>query len=187
MMQDINFFDHYQKQEQENRKLKPIAFVIIAVMLMAVLSSVLVYQAWQLSTEITELEITLNNPEIQEQLAETQQLAQELTILNQLNTEVATAISAINQKDANVTQYLLEISKIMPKTIILDQLTLNASVVTINAQAVTRQEIAEFQYNLKALGVFSDVYISTIQPTSGDGTAFNFQVQCQIGGGVNEN
>ncbi|MGL4952233.1 MAG: PilN domain-containing protein [Culicoidibacterales bacterium] len=184
-MQDINFFDHYQLQEEEARKLKPGAFVVIASILMLGISGVLFYQSWQLKNDISELEMVINNPEIQVQLKEAQKLEQDLTTLTQIENQVNNIVTNIDKKDANITQYLLEISKVMPKTVTLDQTTLNANLVVMDAQAVTRQAIAEFQHNLKELGIFSDVYISTIQPTSSEG--FNFQIQCQIGGSLNEN
>lgn len=69
----------------------------------------------------------------------------------------------------------------MPKTVTIDQMTINATTVSLNGKGVTRQAIAEFQHNLKELTLFVDVYVSTIQPVSGDSNGFSFQIQCQRG------
>lgn len=185
-MQDINFFDHYQRQEQEEKKLGPLAFIIIAASLLVVGSGVLTYQTWNLNKEISQLESTLADPKLALEIQRAEKLARELEALTSLDTQISEVVSGIDSRDANISQALLAISSVIPQTITLDQTSLNASLITMTASATTRQAIAEFQYNLKQLGLFSDVYIGTIQPTSGDGSNFNFQIQCQIGGTSNE-
>ncbi|MGL6058525.1 MAG: PilN domain-containing protein [Culicoidibacterales bacterium] len=186
-MQDINFFDHYQLQAQQNRKLQPVSFVGMAILAMVASSGVLFYQSWQLTTDMQALEIALADPAIQVKLVEAEQLANELTALTTLDNQVSSIVTAIDNRDANITQTLLAVSQVIPQTVTLDQTSIQATTLIIDGQAVMRQAIAEFQYNLKQLGLFNDVYVSTIQPTSGDATTFNFQLECQIGGGVNEN
>lgn len=181
-MQDINFFDHYQQQEFASKKKAPIFLGSFIVLGMLVLTGGMTYQTWQLNQSIANYETKLQNPSLQAQVIEAQQLEQELTLLTDLGVQVNEVTTAINQRDANVSQTLLAISQVIPKTVTLDQTTMTSQTITMSAQATTRQAIAEFQYNLKELAIFSDVYISTIQPASGEGNNFNFQVQCQLGG-----
>lgn len=185
-MQDINFFDHYQQQELANKKQLPILLASGAVVTMLALTGTMTYQTWQLNQEIIANQAKLDNAALQAKVAEVQLLEQELVVLTELDKQVDEVTTAINYRDANISQSLLAISKVIPQPITLDSTTMTAQTITMTAQAVTRQAIAEFQYNLKALEMFEDVYVSTIQPVSGETTGFNFQIQCQLGGAENE-
>ncbi|MGL4624375.1 MAG: PilN domain-containing protein [Culicoidibacterales bacterium] len=181
-MQDINFFDHYQQQELASKKKTPVLLGSALLVTMLALTGAMTYQTWQLNQTIASYETQLQNPTLQAKVIEVQKIEEELTLLTELENQVIEVTTAINQRDANISQTLVAISQIMPKTVTLDQTTMTSQTMTMTAQATTRQAIAEFQHNLKELNIFTDVYVSTIQPASGENKNFNFQVQCQLGG-----
>lgn len=179
-MQDINFFDHYRQEAAEKNTIIKTAGVVLAVIL-CLLTLVMTYETWTVQKKIANVQSQLEDSSLQKKLQEAEYIDNQSAVLNETEQDLNAIINAVDTRDANVSQALVLISKIMPKTVTIDQMTINATTVSLNGKGVTRQAIAEFQHNLKELTLFVDVYVSTIQPVSGDSNGFSFQIQCQRG------
>ncbi|GAA0179244.1 hypothetical protein SH2C18_21490 [Clostridium sediminicola] len=182
-MKDFNFFDYLLK-EKKKRNIKVINIVILVsvictVMLVAYLINFGIIK--KLNSEIAKNEVAIkskNYGETQNAISEKEKM---LKVINEYSEIVGGINSLIINSDRINKDLLLSINKTIPQNIILNYISLNSTYIFLEGISTSRQGIAEFEYNLKNTGLFSDIHINNI---SSEGSSFVFDIEAELKGGA---
>ena len=178
MRQDINFFSTYQTKRDEKKSQNIYSYVLGGAVVLFIVGTFLMNQVqlFKVNQQINHLESVLTDPEIQEQVKESDIAFKVSELLNQYNSELSSIITNIESRDLITTQKLDLISSTIPSEVQFGSLSITNTSITISATSTTRTAIAEVQHNLKQLDFIADVYIASIGGTD----SYSFSLNCTL-------
>ena len=178
MRMDINFFSPYQGQKKEQLN-KNIYVYSLAGFLVTLILGTLIWNSVNLiivKKQISNYEVKLNEPNIQEKVKESEEINKKTDILNKYNSSLTSISNGVNSRNVVTTNILNMVSATLPTEVSFNSVNITNTDITIQAVSTNRTAIGEIQYNLKDLPNVQDVYIGAI---SGD-DKYTFDIKCTL-------
>ena len=189
-MRDFNFFRSYQKNKKGNTlAIKRHGMIAVGVVfLLAVVSGFNYFRMAQIKNNIQEMQTFMNNEANKRQYEIYLKENEKLALLNLYYdgvSKINTSIESRNHINTNTIDTLLST---MPEEIMLQTMTLDEKNMAFQGVAKSYTAIAEFEYNLRVSGLFSDVFVSNIAKSSDalqshTSDLYLFAVTCKVKGG----
>lgn len=186
-MRDFNFFRSYQKNKTGNA----VAFkrygigAAAVVLLVGALAGFNFYRIHEIKDHIREMETFMADPQHTEQYQKYLKENEQLTILtsyyNAVN-KINRAIEGQNHINTKTVDLLLST---MPEDMMLSSLALERDHMDFQGVSKSYTAIAEFEYNLRMSGMFSEVLVSNITTnnfalSSSVSELYSFAVSCKV-------
>ena len=95
-------------------------------------------------------------------------------VLRELDFKINNSLNKINRDVLQV------ISSAVPPGIFFEALSLSNHELEIQGRAKDYISIAKFEHNLRNVGIFNNVHISTIHISADDGLTYNFSMTCKL-------
>lgn len=187
-MKDFNFFqvESYDEKEKSNKKNYILATAGILVFFMVLTSGYKLVKTFKLNKEIKAMESYINSKENIEKLKEAERQQDKLKILEQYKQKVS-PIADFIESSGNINSYLINNIYIsIPKDVYFKSINMDNNNIQIQGQGSRREDIAEFQYNLKDTNLFENIFVSNISQSEGGKYIFN--LKCTLKDvGIDEN
>lgn len=186
-MRDFNFFRSYQKHKTG----KAVAFVRYGIAAFAVLvligaiSGFNLYRIYSIKHHMAEMETFMTNPEHIKQYKKYLEENDKLAILTSYYDSVNKINRVIEGQSRINTETVDLLLTTMPEDIMLDSMSLNKGQMDFQGVSKSYTAIAEFEYNLRTSGLFSQVFVSNITTnefalSSSVSELYSFAVSCKV-------
>ncbi|ERI94168.1 fimbrial assembly protein PilN [Clostridiales bacterium oral taxon 876 str. F0540] len=179
-MRDFNFFSPYidKSKEAKDRNLYyAIGAAIIGIIIVGTF-------AWnsisilKLNNDIKSLNAELSKPDKIEKLKQAEELNKKQEILNKYYVGVNVIFNTINSNNAVSSDLLTSLSATLPGGVSFKSMAIDGQTIQIQGTGNSRTSIGELEYNLKKLGKFSEVQVSSIN--GGDKDDYAFALKCTL-------
>lgn len=183
-MRDYNFFESIYEEKKTN-ELKFIYVGIITTVIvgvMVILYLVNIFKIRGLENSIYEEQQVLNSSEFAKAYEQKTRGEQKLEVLNQYHSGVTSLNDIVVSEDYINTELVKKISNVVPESISFKSMNIDNRVIVMNGTSTTRVNIGELQYNLKELGIFDDIHVSSITSSEDDSAnlSFNFNISFKL-------
>lgn len=186
-MRDFNFFRSYQK----NKKGSAIAFkrygiaAAAVLLLIGVISGFNLYRIYAIKQHMAEMKTFMAAPENIKQYEKYLQENEKLAILTSYYDSVNKINRAIEGQSRINTETVDLLLSTMPEDIMLDSMGLEKDLMAFQGVSKSYTAIAEFEYNLRTSGLFSQVFVSNITTnefalSSSVSKLYSFTVGCKV-------
>lgn len=175
-MRDYNFFEFFAEEKKTNDLrfvyVGIITSIIVGAMVVMYLTNVFKIRA--LEDSIYESQLTITSTEFAAAYSEKQKDDERLKLLNSYYTSVASLNEAVAKEDYIKAELIKTISSVVPQNVAFQNMNISDRTITMSGTSSTRVAIGELQYNLKELGIFKDIHVSTISSSSEDSASYSF-------------
>ncbi len=182
-MRDINFFSPYI-ETRKTSKTNMVYIVSIVFGLVFVLSGIsftLSYIESKITRDIENIEKFIYSNSTIEQIEEIDDYNKKIQILSAYYDAISKVDSDISKLDVVNTELFKSISSSIPADISFQVLSVSDKTVQIQAIAASKVSIAEFEYNLKKLGMLEDVHVINILSNNTESNnKYVFNLKCKI-------
>lgn len=175
-MRDYNFFE-FLVEEKKTTELRFVYVGIITSIIvgaMVVTYLVNVFKIRDLENSVYEAQAIVSSPEFTIANKEKNRDSEKLKLLNNYYTSVADLNTSISNEDYINTELIKTISSVVPQNISFQNVSIASRIITMTGAASSRVAIAELQYNLKALGIFEDIYVPNVSSNFQDDASYSF-------------
>ncbi|WP_035289724.1 PilN domain-containing protein [Clostridium sp. KNHs214] len=187
-MKDFNFFqiESYDEKKKNNKKNYILATAGVLVFIMVLISGYKLMKNAKLNKEIQTMKSYINSKENSKKLEDAEREQEKLKILEKYKQKVS-PIAEFIESSGNINSYLINnIYTSVPKNVYFKSVNMDNNNIQIQAEGSKRQDIAEFQYNLKETNLFKNIFVSNINQSKGGKYIFN--LKCTLKDvGINEN
>ncbi len=178
---DINFFGETLSQESKTKK-KGFYITLIVLCLFIVTASMYIlteFMAADITRNISELKGYLSDIKVVEKMEAIEAKKRQIAILSEYGAVIEAIDADFSKNNMITSQLLLRINEAVPSHTTFNAISCTDDNITIMASSLNRTESAEFLHNLKALGIFEDVFMQSVQETDGTVTCL-FTVNCTL-------
>ena len=197
-LKDLNLFKQYKKNTTGNSASFSKAIIpSCMIVLLALFFGLYYYNTVtmkNLNTDIKKMQTVLTTQATLAKLKVYNDTKSRVGIMKNYISVVDAVESSIEKTSYLNSNFLISINSTMPANTFIESLNLDANTIQIKGMSISREEIAEYQHNLKKLGIFNDVFIGNITTQTSKATIqnpypqkrFSFALQCeQKGVGMN--
>lgn len=176
-MKDFNFFqiESYDEKEKNNKKNYTLAAAGVLVLIMALTSGYKLIKTAKLNKQIETMESYINSKQNIKKLEEAEKQQEKLMVLEEYKQKVS-PIADFIKKSGRINSYLINNIYIsIPKDVYFKSINMDNNNIQIQAQGNRREDIAEFQYNLKETNLFTNIFVSNISQLESGKYIFNLK------------
>lgn len=176
-MKDFNFFqiESYDEKEKNNKKNYILAAAGVLVLIMALTSGYKLIKTAKLNKQIETMESYINSKQNIKKLEEAEKQQEKLMVLEEYKQKVS-PIADFIKKSGRINSYLINNIYIsIPKDVYFKSINMDNNNIQIQAQGNRREDIAEFQYNLKETNLFTNIFVSNISQLESGKYIFNLK------------
>lgn len=180
---DINFLTDRKKKHRVrfNTAVMVMAVSVIGVLTIAYHVYTYMVEKSVLEKEIAIFEEYINNAENIKTDQEVVQIKNKLLLLRTYMDEATKLQNAIKSEDSVNTLIFEQVAASMPLGTKINSMSIDSTSIQMQCSSTTRQEVAQFEKNLKQVEFINSVYIPAIvDSTEGDGVNYNYSVVCDI-------
>lgn len=163
-MKDLNFFSSYSKKKDKRLNKESVLYVALSLIVLALL----VYGIFnyimirKLNGDINAAVKQLEELNEDKKVKELKQKETEIAAFKENIAKVKTLDGYINSKDI-INDFLLDdIESNMPPKVFLKSMDLRHDAIKISGTSQDKESIAQFQHNLREMGVFEELFIPQI-------------------------
>ena len=184
-MHDINFFTPYIEARRPSSKI----YVNLILVMSLIFGAAAGFYVWSefkvnsLNKEIKQKEVFLNSEENQAKLKRAKETKKKSEIIDKYSKAIDNVNTNIDKSDVVNTKILDSIRSTLPASVFFKSMSLTPENIQLQCVAASRVSVAEFEHNLKALGMFESVKIPAITNDEATSTGFSFSVTCTMKGG----
>lgn len=180
-MNDINFFSSFVKlKEGQAKKSRLIWGAVLGVILVVGLFyGFLGFRILYLTKGIQAGNDYLNSSEVKTKLSQVRAKKEATSSLKKYDTEIGKVLQKIASSDKVSSEFLDTLQKAFPSPVILKDLSLKGTQLTLQGNAPLWTTTAELTHNLEASGLFSRVQVSSISQNADAGT-YLFNIFCDL-------
>lgn len=186
-MRDFNYFDPYIKV-QAKPKSKIILFALLGALALALIvfyQITLIQQAKALESDIAEVDAFINSKSTLDKIAAVSDKQNQEAALTMAHTDLLTLTQTISSTDKVDEMLVDEINAQIPAGLFVSEMNLNYETLSMKGYATDHETIAQFAFNLRNSGSFSQVNIPSVVQDNGN---FVFAINATLHGEVeNEN
>ena len=177
-MRDVNFFAEYEGKKKEEKNNVKYIYSSIGILTFLIAGSFLynTIGLYVINRQITCIKEEINAPEVQEKLLEAKVVDEKYKAFSTYDNDLTEVINNVENRKVVTTQLINSLSSTLPTEVSFNSINISGYEITIQAEASTREAIAELQYNLKNLSQIEYVYIGAI---SGE-DIFTFDIKCVL-------
>lgn len=186
-MIDYNFFEGYSVKKPRSSigvRLFNIAFLLV-LMLLGVYMGFNYYLIIDQRNELLELDTKINELKSTDDIARIYSKQELLEELKSIVSNMEAAGDDINHSSIIDEDLLVTLADALPSDVRINNLLVSGNGITMSGEAISKPAIAEFEYNLRSIPSFSDMFINGIQRISDEN--FTFSISLNVGGGTDEN
>lgn len=165
-MQDFNFFSSFlleQKKEKKKNSLNMYSIIALIILLAILMSAAFNFiRLKQIQSTINDSDAFLNDPDNLAKLEEVDQITAEITkiegdfnVLSSLNGQIQNERSVI----VNVLDFMNEQ---VTEDMYFEDLGISNRQISVVGMALTRLEVAQFEYNVRNSGYFDQIFVESI-------------------------
>ncbi len=179
-MKDLNFFSIYQSNVKERKDDNYPLYVLGAVVVCIILAHV-VYTGVKflyIRTETNKYIAELEMPETKQKLAEAELINEKLGLLRKYNDSVVKVDAAAKKVDVVTDNFLIDISKSVPKDMTFTKWSSKDYELTIEGTSTSRASVAEFVHNIKQYSYFETVHVDKLEVGEFVGDDHKFKITC---------
>lgn len=181
-MRDFNFFSGAIGIKNSQRK-KAVVYLLFLALYLIIAAGIYFLLQMGINSGTSKLqqydaylqsdETALKRQQVQDKKQEHEKLAQYNEYLEALNRDL--------KGDAVIgSEFIGQIVSTIPKDLYFESISMSYNQLQIQGNASSRIKIAEFQSNMQELGLFEDVYISSINTVPEGEDLFTFTMACQL-------
>lgn len=172
-MMDLNFFDSFakdKKQKIKGEKSSVLPYLLAGLILIAIIG-VTIYNMFSMITlkkSIESYERELNDPEVVAKLKEVEEKEMKIKTIEQ--ERIFLEELEVSMKDIDsVTRSLMDlVASKVTNNLYLTNIDVNLKTISIEGNSLSKLEIAQFEYNLRASGKFDGIYVENISKEVGE-------------------
>lgn len=181
-MKDFNFFSPYIKVNRSSRVKKTYILVIASIMIIVFSGSMFwtSYSINSVKTDIAQMNKYLSSSQIANNLKSLSEKKRRISIMNQYYNTVLEVSYSVDAIDKIGTEMLTKISNTIPRNISFNMISVDTTNIQIQGISESRVAIAELQYNLKSLDLFSEVHVIDISKESDEVENYVFTLKCTL-------
>ena len=181
-MNDLNFFAPYQNKKKESFNANIYIYGASAVVGLIIIGSLMFngVKYFLLDRVIKDYTERLQDPEIQSELKEAENLNGQIGILTKYDDVLSDVAKSVKDRDNVSDQLLKEISSTVPSEISFKSMDILNNTVTIQGTAANRTSVAELKYNLSRLSKMQNVYVNSIKNTGAVEGEYSFDIKCVL-------
>jgi len=180
-MNDINFFSSFLKLKQGQAKKSRLLWSAIlgVILVVGLFYGFMGYQILSLNKGIQAGNDYLNSSEVKIKLPQARAEKEATLSLKKYDTETGKILQKIASSDKVNSEFLDTLQKAFPSPVILKDLSLKETQLTLQGNAPLWTTTAELTHNLEASGLFSRVQVSSISQNQ-DGATYVFNILCDL-------
>lgn len=176
-MNDLNFFEPYLLKENRSAERKPVYTALLIAAIIIIVAVPAGIYGWillekqsidKMTQELSTPEMQANLKRVEEKQAKVNNAVVVLPILEQ-------ADAVLGNTDPVNDRVLQDVVDAIPPNVRFDKLKLEGSSCSISGNAKNRSDVAELEYNLRATGEFSDLFLESVEMNS-EGYAFSLNL-----------
>lgn len=181
-MRDVNFFCEYKRAvNQKENGLRYFYGVLIIFAIFTVLSAgVDGVRIFLLTKKIDVFTEKLNEPSIQQELTEANNVNSEIDILNKYDAKVNEVSGDIKKRDNVSVDLFTKLNSKLPSDISFKSISVNANEVVIEGTSKSNDAVAEYEHNLKELKDVSTVFVETLDKSNSVEDEYSFKLNCVL-------
>lgn len=169
-MRDFNYFDPYIKV-QTKPKGKIIIFVILAALILALVvyyQYYLIMQVRGLEADIKKVDDYITADSTLTKVAEVSDKQSKEAVLTMAYSDLTSLAIAIDLTDTLDEMFIDEVNAQVPMNLFISEFNANYQFLTVKGYATEYAAIAQFAYNLRNSGSFTDVNIPSVVQDGGN-------------------
>ncbi len=187
-MRDFNFFRPYLDNEKLSLKTR-LTIVIASILIFVTMAGIYVGNRVKISglqREIKSMENMMNSPKTEKIKKDLAADGERLKITQQYYEELKKVSLTVHSKDVVNSELIRKISSTTPEKVSFQSISINDKTVQIQCSSDSKISAAELLHNMKALGVFEEVFMPGINSSTQDNNAKqSFTLICTLKGGDN--
>lgn len=163
-MNDLNFFQSYNKNQDKkpNKDLILYGLAIIIVLSMISYSIINLAVINELSEEISFLKQQVEIKKSDDKITDILEKEKEINVLKERLEQLEQLDKFIKMQDI-ITEHLLDsITARVPENVFLNSMMFNLNLITLDGIAKDKKSISDFEYKLKEIECFEDIFIPAI-------------------------
>lgn len=163
-MSKFNFFTPYlAKQEKGNARFKKAVSIALLVLIFAAASSGFVFfRGMTIKSHIQTMEETLQQPDMQRKRVEMERYKNQRSLGNTYLQEIDKVEKNFQSIFVINVELMDKITSSLPPEVVFRSMKLSVNDLNIIANSTDWTSIAEFQYNLKKLGIYNNIHVDSI-------------------------
>lgn len=163
-MRDFNFFEPYLKVQAKPKRSKVLLIILGALVLALIIyyQVFLILQTSKLNSDIAEVDEYLNAPETLRHLDLINIKQTKETQLSLANDDLNLLIAQLKNEDIIDEMFIDLINAQIPQGLFVSEMNLSQESLTAKGYSEDYDAIAQFAYNLRESGRFSDVQIPSV-------------------------
>lgn len=115
-----------------------------------------------LQREVETLETEVNNPALAEDIDRVMLLQGELETLTTESEQMTQAVNTLAENETVNQQLLTDLAQAKINDIVFEQLTVNNDVITIQGLSLSREDIANLEYNIRQFDRYENIFVPSI-------------------------
>jgi Tfp pilus assembly protein PilN len=183
-MRDFNYFRPFipsKIKKSSTGEWIGLGVFLIAIVMIAI-PWYLTAELRSLRNEVTELEADVSDPTLQEDIDRVMLLQTELEELTTESEQMTQAVNTLAENETVNQQLLKDLAQAKINDIVFEQLTVNNDVITIQGLSLSREDIANLEYNIRQFERYENIFVPSI--TYSD-DYYQFSITFNIKGGEN--
>lgn len=187
-MGDFNFFRPYQQNEKLSIKTR-LTIVIASILLFVSMAGIYVGNRVEISgleKEIKCMENIMISPNTEKIKSDLSTDGEKFKKTQQYYKELMKVSLTVHNKDIVNSELLRKISSTTPEKVFFQSISITDKAVQIQCSSSSKVSAAELLHNMKALGIFEEVFMPGINSSTEDNNAQQrFTLICTLKGGTN--
>ena len=183
-MRDLNFLNsHIDNKTNLFNKYKNLMIGIIALVL--ILSCVYAWNVLEihnLNVEISDAKAFVKSSDNLQKLNTYRDTVNKTEALKKYYVNINSINDKLDNVDRIKSTLVEEIAALLPQSVFIQSMSIAIGNIELSGTSETRVSLAEFQHNLKQQGIFSDVFISSINREANVKESYSFTLKCGLKG-----
>lgn len=179
---DYNFFSdlHTTNSLARNKTITAITCLILLVVIVGGFYVCTELKAHAIEKDISDAKNFLNSPDILKKRQEYTEKKTKYELMNKYYSSVEAVALAISNSDKVKSNLLQKVMTTVPWNVTFNTMSVSQNQINIQGVSANRVTLAEFYHNLDSLGLFKDVYISSIQKDTATPDSSLYNIQCTL-------
>lgn len=187
-LRDLNFFTPYIEKKKSKNTPQLVLYTMAFILLLSMVG--LYGRNWvvmnRMNVQIKLMVSEMSEEKNLQKIKKYEETKQKLDTLKAYYQTISKLNNAMARDSVISSKLLMELNSALPQNTFLQSMNLDKSNLQLQGVSSSRPAIAEYQYNLKQLGLFDEVSVTNINVEQADTGNFIFSMKCVIKDGDND-
>lgn len=180
-MRDYNFFSPFLEKKKVGFDSPKVIYG--AVFLLVAVFAWNAFTIYRMNAAIETMTAQISEKKNMENLKKFEETKRQLDVLDKYFVGISKIDGVLAPQAIIGSSYLASLNSAMPQNIFLQSMKVDASGIELQGISSSRTAVAEYEYNLKKLDLFEEVFVSNINAAQTGGSNFIFGIKCLTKGG----